>query len=266
MIMTFNSSRGHFQNGSQSHQSRKRRWEDGKNVSHSGKVLRPWTADNVIISSIVNAKANGDHRTHNNAFQNQRYEEVSNLQSKAFHESHFDADQNQDWLGQAPDQYHQHQLDSQKSSKITVQRLDFRSKSTRGIEVEAAVNALYPLHKKQCSSCGLRFEAATDLRGHMDWHFQDNMKKKNQKKAVRDWFEHSQSWSYGHLGQAGKKKSLMVLKDSVAPDQNTCALCMETFEEKYIDQDLDNDQLLEGWHFMNAIITERGDLIHPTCR
>ncbi|GAQ93005.1 hypothetical protein KFL_012440020, partial [Klebsormidium nitens] len=68
---------------------------------------------------------------------------------------------------------------------------------------EGVVAALYSAFPHQCKRCGRRFAERTEYSAHLDWHFQQNKRRRERKTASRPWFHPADDWGGSPEGGPG---------------------------------------------------------------
>jgi len=167
---------------------------------------------------------------------------------------------------------------------------------------EAIIDKLFDRKSMQCKNCGLRF-SPNDLeayRNHLDWHFQVNMKKKEdalwgtRKQQSRSWYSNQSEWTAPdeiHIDDKNEQnKSEKEQKIDTIPsipalmDKEICGVCNEEFSQEYKDDEIgylgyinfenktpfessENEDNSDQWHLINAIRPNgpKGKAYHSQC-
>jgi pre-mRNA cleavage complex 2 protein Pcf11 len=111
---------------------------------------------------------------------------------------------------------------------------------------EGVLAALYWAFPHQCKRCGRRFRERDEYSAHLDWHFQQNKRRRERKTASRAWLAPGTEWGAGPEGTAGggpdaaevegggRTEGAQQEEETAAvpadEGQTTCALCGEAFE------------------------------------
>jgi len=92
---------------------------------------------------------------------------------------------------------------------------------------------LYDELPRQCLNCGLRFGLDSELDLHLDWHFQQNVRKRGPKA----WLPDGESWCDPKVqfGLVQEETQIEVYEEQLSwapcnPDQLYCQVCGEAFE------------------------------------
>eukprot|EP01080_Neovahlkampfia_damariscottae_P001536 gene1536-12662_t len=145
-----------------------------------------------------------------------------------------------------------------------------------GSSLKPAVKELYEGYQYICSTCGLRYHSNEKYAKHLDKHFRTATSKSKTLVLSRKWYQDEKDWkekidtmtteSPGEIffNQKEKETSLNAKLEDIyliATDDinDTCPVCMETFEKNY-------DGKSDEWKFLNAVIDDNTNLAtHLSC-
>ena len=146
------------------------------------------------------------------------------------------------------------------AAKSEKEEIDLKSAS---IKVRSS-DTVRLLHEgPQCAQCGIRFpaEQRNDYGAHLDWHFQQNRIRKNDRKQFmkRAWYLSISDWVPRKAEEVSKeidlntnttdqvkKEKIPLVVQGKTPEENTCFVCLERLNYFfYREQD--------EWHLQDAV-------------
>ena len=149
--------------------------------------------------------------------------------------------------------------------------IDFKSACTK-VRSNDTVRLLHD--GQQCTQCGIRFpaEQRNDYGAHLDWHFQQNRIRKNDRKQFmnRAWYLSISDWVPRKAEEVSKeidlntnttdqvkKEKIPLVVQGKTPEENTCFVCLEKLNHFfYREQD--------EWYLQDAVRVD-GITFHRMC-